>query len=99
VRVRFLDVARGELREAVRYYNAQRRGLGAELREEVRAAIARIEGQPSAWQSLSARTRRCLLHRFPYGVVYLVREREILIVAVAHLHREPEYWKARLYDA
>jgi len=40
-------------------------------------------------------TRRVLVHRFPYQVVYRLTASEILIVAVAHLKRRPGYWKDR----
>ena len=41
--------------------------------------------------------RRCLVHRFPYGVIYSVDEQssEVLILAVMHLHRQPDYWSGR----
>lgn len=39
------------------------------------------------------RTRRLLVGRFPYQVVYRLRATEIVIVAVAHLKRRPGYWK------
>ena len=78
------------------YYEAQKPGLGLELFEEVWAAIERIEQYPEAWQPVSPRTRRCQTNRFPYGVIYQIRENEILIVAVAHLHRKPSYWQNRI---
>jgi len=40
--------------------------------------------------------RRCLLRRFPYGLIYHEELGDILIVAMAHLHRQPEYWRDRL---
>lgn len=94
--VRFLDAARGDLRDAVRYYEAQRAGLGGEFRSEVRSAIERIKNFPEAWRSLSPNTRRCRLHRFPYGVIYQASADDLVIVAVAHLHREPQHWKDRI---
>jgi plasmid stabilization system protein ParE len=94
--IQFLEAARDDLREAIRYYEAQRPGLGAEFRDEVRSALERIERFPEAWHPLSASTRRCRTHRFPYGIIYQVRPDEILIVAVAHLHRRPDYWKDRI---
>ena len=93
---RFLEAARADLREAIRYYEAQRQGLGAEFRDEVRSALERIERFPEAWHPLSQNTRRCRLHRFPYGIIYQVRPEEILVVAVAHLHRRPGYWDDRI---
>jgi plasmid stabilization system protein ParE len=96
LKVSFLEAARADLREAAAYYEGQRRGLGRDFRNEVLAAIERIKAFPEAWHPLSENTRRCRTHRFPYGVIYLVQEEHIVIVAVAHLHREPGRWKDRL---
>jgi plasmid stabilization system protein ParE len=96
LKARFLRAAQNDLQEAARYYERQRPGLGAEFREEIRSTIERIKKLPDAWHPLSQNTRRCQTRRFPYGVIYQVRREEILIVAIAHLHREPERWKNRL---
>ena len=45
---------------------------------------------------LGERMRRCLLRRFPYGLIYHEELGDILNVAMAHLHRQPEYWRDRL---
>ena len=39
--------------------------------------------------------RRCLLARFPYGLIYGIDQETIVVVAVAHLHREPRYLVGR----
>ncbi len=96
MKVEFLDPAENELFEAIGYYNSESEGLGYEFAAEVNRSIDRIIEYPSAWASLSKRTRRCRTNRFPYGVIYQVRGDMILIVAVMHLHRDPETWKDRL---
>lgn len=98
MQVKFLSPARAELREAVVFYNNQKAGLGSEFAEEVKKTIARIMQYPEAWSPISRRTRRCRVNRFPFGVIYQVREDTLLIVAVMHLHREPNSWKARLSE-
>jgi len=94
--VGFHPAARAEFRAAVDRCNLQREGLGHEFAAEVKRAVRRIVGYPEAWTPLSARSRRCLLRRFPFGIVYQVRGETILIVAVMHLHRHPDSWKSRL---
>ena len=98
MKITFLKPAEQELSEAVEYYETQSPGLGFELFEEVWNAIERISQHPEAWQPLSQRARRCQVKRFPYGVVYQFRKKanEILIVAIAHLHRKPNYWHTRI---
>ncbi len=94
--VRFLKTAQIELDESFDYYEEQIHGLGHDFMMEFLAAIKRIKNNPKAWARLSLRTRRCLVKRFPFGVIYHIRDDEILIVAIAHLHRKPGYWKNRI---
>lgn len=91
----FLEAAQRELDEAVEYYNQTAPGLGEGFLAELFAAIDRIHALPDAWPPFIAGTRRCLLNRFPYGVVYLHEKDLMLITAVAHLHRGPDYWTNR----
>ena len=98
MRVRFLAPAREEFSNAVSYYDSQKEGLGDEFADEVWRTISRIVLHPLAWQQLSARTRRCLTKRFPYGVIYQVRSDSILIIALMHLRRHPESWRGRVKD-
>lgn len=96
--IRFLEVAQLEVDEAVDYYNTESPGLGEDFLVEVLRAIERIETFPDAWHPFSERTRRCRLRRFPYGIIYQILESEILIVAVANLHRKPHYWRNRIHN-
>jgi hypothetical protein len=96
MKTRFLKPALLELREAVAAYNEIRPGLGDELRDEVDAALDRIEFWPHAWSRASKRARMCRTKRFKYIVVYVPLEHEIIIVAIMHASRRPGYWKRRL---
>lgn len=98
MKCRFLAVARAELEEAIDFYNERRELLGDEFADEVERAVSRILDHPRAWPEASPRTRRCRTSRFPYGVIYQIRDDEILIIAVAHLRRRPLYWKNRAGD-
>ncbi len=92
----FTSVAETELKEAMEFYEAAQTGLGAKFLVAVEATTHLIETHPLAWASLSPRTRRCLTHRFPYGLFYQVRTEEILIVSVMDLRRDPKRWEQHL---
>ena len=83
--IAFLDSADAEFVEAVDYYNLQSDGLGFEFVVEVKRALERIRQYPEAWAPLSKRTRRCRTNRFPYGLIYQIRENTILIGALISL--------------
>lgn len=86
--------ARSELDEAVAWYDRQA-GLGLDFACEVQAVIDRIAQWPEAWPILDPPVRRCQTDRFPYGIVYVRREQEILVLAVMHLSRRPDCWQGR----
>ena len=95
--VRFSEPAAEEFGEAVRWYETRRAGLGREFFDAVAATFSRIETNPEIGTTISAdgQTRRALVAKFPYQVVYRLRPTEIAIVAIANLKRRPGYWKTR----
>lgn len=94
--VSFLATAMSEMAEAVDYYESQQAGLGGEFAEEVKRTIQRILQYPAAGAPLSKRTRRFQTKRFPYGIIYQLRDDVVLVIAVMHLRRKPATWRARL---
>ena len=94
--VRNLKPASEEFSAAVGWYEKQRSGLGAEFFDAVVHSVSLVKAQPEMGTlSKDRRTRRVLVQRFPYEVVYQVLEDEIVIVAIAHSKRRPNYWKNR----
>jgi len=96
VEIRLLKPAQTEMDDAIVWYEEQFSGLGIEFLDEILETFKRIKLNPDAWRSFSDRTRRCLVHRFPYGIIYQIRDNGILVIAIAHLHRKPDYWKDRV---
>ena len=93
--VRLLEPAQLELDEAIAWYAAQAPGLGESFLIEALRIFALIDKYPEAWSPISENARRCRFRRFPYGAVYSRVDGQMLIVAVAHLHRAPGYWRSR----
>ena len=92
MRVVFSSLAHRELVASVRYYELEFSGLGAKFKEEVRRAVLRIVQYPEAWSVERGEVRKCLLHKFPYKLLYAIESDHLLIIAVAHQHRRPDYW-------
>ena len=95
MKYRFLPDAETDFNEAIDYYEECQAGLGTDFAVEVHQAIKRIIEYPDGWTKVSPNCRRCLLNRFPFGIIYSVEEDSILILAVMNMHRHPEYWKNR----
>jgi plasmid stabilization system protein ParE len=88
--------ARAELEEAFDFYEGRRPGLGDELIADFEAAVAKILRNPTMGRRVARDVRRWSLHQFPYALIYQVRQDLLLIVAVAHFRRKPNYWRNRL---
>ena len=93
---RFHPRAEAELEAAVEYYEAKRVGLGIRFSEIVYEAIADACRFPDLSPIVRGVSRRYALRIFPYNVIYLVGSNELLIVAIMHQKRKPNYWASRL---
>ena len=93
--IRFLEPARIELDDAITWYETEQKNLGRLFLDEVRFALKRITTFPESCATIAPGLRRCLTRRFPYMLVYGIDNETVVIVAVAHLHREPMYWHGR----
>ncbi len=71
-------------------------GLGYRFFQEMNAAVERVTFMPEAWTKIGVRTRRCLFKGFPYALYYITEKSDIIITAVANLHRDPEHYKDRV---
>lgn len=92
----FHPEALAELERAKAWYEAQRFSLGESFFQEITTAITRIRETPVTWPEYKGGTRRFLVHRFPFAIIYSLRSSAILVVAVMHLKRRPGYWISRL---
>ena len=88
--------AEADLIEARDWYEAKQEGLGDEFLTCVEAAIARAARVPDENPRAHGEVRRVLIRRFPYGVFYLVEGGALLVLAVAHVRRQPGYWAGRM---
>lgn len=96
MKIGYLAIAREEIREAADYYAAISPDLGKAFRLELRQLMRLVTTMPLAWPVSGEGTRKCLLTRFPYLVIYTPLPGELLVLAVGHQHRQPGYWRERL---
>jgi len=92
----YLEEALREAEAAARWYAERSPTAAAAFSDEIDAAAAAIIRLPEAWPPFDHGTRRYLLRRFPFSVVYRIEPSRIVILAVAHGSRRPGYWASRL---
>jgi plasmid stabilization system protein ParE len=88
--------AEADLAKACTWYRHIRPGLDAELAACVEQAFQRILENPKAFPTVATDVRRAHVRRFPYGVLFRLKESNVEIVAVFHGKRDPGTWQDRL---
>jgi plasmid stabilization system protein ParE len=90
------EAAREDIETARRWYREHSGVLSRDFIRTLRACIEGIEQFPEGHPVVHRDARRALLRRFPYMLLYVVRESAILIVGCMHTRREPRRWQDRL---
>jgi len=98
--LRIHAAAAEEAAEAAAWYEKERPGLGVEFEHAANAALDLLEQETIPLVSVpgvaGARgVKRLMLRRFPYSVIVLERDVEIIVIAFAHEARRPGYWRSR----
>ena len=100
-RIIVLDEAEDELIAAQHWYENKRAGLGQEFRKAIdeamdRRAEAPLTALPIFNPSTTIETRRMLVKRLPYSIIFVDHNEDLWVIAFAHNRRRPGYWRERL---
>ena len=82
-------IAASEVEDAYEWYQSKGDGLGERFLAELESVLHRVAKQPARIHVLRRDTRRALLSRFPYSVLFRELADRILVVAVFHARRDP----------
>ena len=92
---RFHESAVDEAVAAQRWYAERNPAAGRAFTVELLLAVDRVLEAPERWPKMTPKVRRYVFPRFPFSLVYRVRDNAVEILAVAHHKRKPGYWKSR----
>jgi len=95
-RYRFHPEASEEFEAAEDWYDSRSVDASTEFVSDVETAIESITDAPLRWPKYLYGTRRFVLQRFPFSIVYLDEGDYLVVVAIPHGKRKPGYWKSRL---
>lgn len=87
--------AEAEGREAWLRYRAIDPAIASRFLAALDRAMSRLGENPDLWPSYLHGTRRLLVQRFPFAIIYRVSSHFTLVVTIAHQRRRPDYWRRR----
>ena len=97
--VRFHPDADTEMVDAAVWYESRQEDLGKRFLTAVQDALNKIEVNPELYPFVEGDVRRCLTKIFPFGVLFRIKPDVIAVIAIMHLHRDPDYWKNRGFES
>lgn len=83
------DLAVIELQEAFEWYESQELGLGYDVIEKVETCLASITTNPQYYYNISDKERRIHLEKYPYKIIYFIKENTIVVTSFFHAARKP----------
>ena len=93
--VHFRPDAETDVADAAAWYESQRAELGAEFLDEILSTCNSIADNPEIYPIVYRKTRRAVIHKFPFGIYFRVENGLAIIVTVMHGSRDPNKWKSR----
>jgi plasmid stabilization system protein ParE len=96
MKIRISSAAEAEFAEAASYYEQAEEGLGDKFISAVSVAVSKIKKYPALGKLRRKTVRSLATRKFPYNIVYEVGNDEIVIHAIAHQSRLPDYWIDRI---
>ncbi|MCX6138912.1 MAG: type II toxin-antitoxin system RelE/ParE family toxin [Ignavibacteriales bacterium] len=94
--IRFHPEAERDLHDSFLWYEQQRTGLGMEYFLCVDESLERIRSNPKTCPVVHHEIRRSTVRRFPFSILYELKDAEIRVLAVFHTGRSPDRWKVRI---
>jgi len=97
MKIRIHELAAREFDNAIDWYDQQSEGLGKRFKKIVVDNIVKIKSNPEWYLKESDDLYKAYIPKFPYKVLFTIEKYEIIIWAIAHMHRKPWYWQSRIY--
>lgn len=92
----FEPAAGQEFAEAARWYAVEAGpAYATDFRNEVHRTLSLLSEHPAMGTPAGSGTRRMVVHRYPYSIVYRVHTGRLHVLALAHHSRRPGYWAGR----
>ena len=88
--------ALAELKSAVAWYRERSHIAALNFVAELDRAVDLVIASPDRWPSGEHGTRKFVLQRYPFAVIYREKEIAVQVLAIAHGRRRPGYWNERL---
>eukprot|EP01037_Dinobryon_pediforme_P031583 gene31583-36143_t len=94
-RVRFTEAALAEVEDALAWFDDHNPEIVPGFRRALQSLVSRIESRPQQFPQVRPGTRRALMRRFPYVILFRETAEACCVIAIFHPRRDPKHWETR----
>ncbi len=97
MKIKIHELAAKEYDEAIEWYELQQKGLGPRFKKSVIQKLNKIKINPTWFLIEEDNIYKAYISKFPYKILFTIENnKQIIVWAIAHLHRRPWYWQSRM---
>jgi len=96
MKLKIHELARMEFEDAIEWYDLQSTGLGERFKRTVLEQLRTVRQHPGWYVREDASVFVAYIPKFPYKIYYTFDEEQLVVWAIAHMHRKPFYWQERV---
>ena len=97
MKIEIHELAVNEFNDAIDWYELQASGLGKRFKKSVMNQVQKIKRNPTWFLKEADDIYKAYVPKFPYKILFTLKENKIVIWSVARMHRKPWYWQSRIY--
>ena len=98
VKIRFSQLAKNDFDSSILYYKQQSIELSIKFKTDINQSIKRIISFPTLYPKINQRVQKCVVSKFPYTIIYTIKDDIIYILAIASHHRNPQEYENRINE-
>jgi plasmid stabilization system protein ParE len=95
-KISFTKEALFDIEAIVLWYEEQRIGLSYDFELCLEVGVAEISRNPNHFQKRYKSVKVRFISRFPFGIHYLIKENEVVVLGIFHTSRSPKNWSKRI---
>lgn len=92
-KIKVLSEAQSNIDEAMQWYFERSNTAALNFLDEIDITISNIKDNPYAYPLKLDNIRYTKINKYPYAIFYRINKKEIVILKIYHLKREPDSWQ------
>ena len=98
IQIKIHENAALEFEEAIQWYESKQKDLGKRFRKQVVKHLKLVSQHPKWYPFEKDNIHKAYIPQFPFKILFTVEGDILIVYAIVHMRRKPNYWTNRIKD-